>query len=388
MKRLLIILLYVFALQLHAQNTQHGNVADIDNLVETFKKIIPYRDTANNITIRHVFANHEYHYLKLSVNVDSGLSYEEYAAKMLFLLTRNGNWDLSALPANNYSLRVFQFIDKCAHGGNLEFQPDEIKEAIEFTPEREAMMFLQAAADEIQADLPIDIEDGEYVTEYRFYPEKHLQSLTHDLTPEIWANAKEFIQNHSEALRSRIVHNYLNDSPHMVWAIRTADITIRHLYRNQAHTDSLELFIAPWMWEHIIAGIAAGSTTEQEQAQTIQEIQNIADEMNAICPFSVDSLTVLTNIVFDADAKTLQYNYAVPEIIMLTLEHSQDQLDILRENVLIKMQSEEASDLAALLRSAGVTLIHTYTSQRSPTPLTIVISPEQLLELNDTPSEE
>ena len=87
----------------------------------------------------------------------------------------------------------------------------------------------------------------------------------------------------------------MDTANHLAFVSYKGDITLRHVYRDERHTDSVEMTIAPWMWKTVYERGA-------KLNDNFSQIQMIADEMNGLCPSRVDDHTVLNSCVFDTAA--------------------------------------------------------------------------------------
>jgi hypothetical protein len=107
----------------------------------------------------------------------------------------------------------------------------------------------------------------------------------------------------------------------------------------------------------------------------------IAESVNRDCPAAVDSLTTMLSCTFDSVNRVLTYTYRVNELAMLNIENNANAQGQLTDAVEQALLSDAGRPLAQLLVTAQATLVYSYTSPRSQSPLTLTFPPARIEEI-------
>ena len=100
-------LLFAIGSPLRAQKLGVEDITPVYDLVKTFKRIIPYHDTASHLTVTHVFMNTDYRYVKLFLRYDPDQSITPQTQKQILdYLVHHDLWSLQPLADHTFDLRV------------------------------------------------------------------------------------------------------------------------------------------------------------------------------------------------------------------------------------------------------------------------------------------
>lgn len=131
LQRLLLALALLLAPAIaQAQMLGAEDITPVYDLVKTFKRLIPYRDTANHLTVTHVFMSTDYRYIKLSIAYDSDQVINDTTqAAMLDYLVHHDRWSLQPLADHTFDLRLNLFIKGKAHSAQYNYTTADLQQA-------------------------------------------------------------------------------------------------------------------------------------------------------------------------------------------------------------------------------------------------------------------
>ena len=334
-----------------AQMLGAEDITPVYDLVKTFKRLIPYRDTANHLTVTHVFMSTDYRYIKLSIAYDS----------------------------DQFDLRLNLFIKGKAHSAQYNYTTADLQQALNPPPlEQQARDFVAQVAQRVSEMLPRQInDDGETLVECYYDTAALLFTAVYKYPNALWPDIKEKIEANLDSLRYQLAMHLLDESSGgMGEAAYIGGITMRYRYRDHSRTDSTELLIAPWMWETYLS---EASSDDVSLMDDMTLLGYIAENVNKDCPEAVDSLTTLASCVLDSVNRVMTYTYQVDELAMLNIETGTDSQNQLTANIEQNLRTNnEARMVLQLLVSTDVTLVYLYTSPHSRNPVTITFTPQQL----------
>ena len=375
------LLLLGAAVPLRAQKLGAEDITPVYDLVKTFKRLIPYRDTANHLTITHVFMSTDYRYIKLTVCYDADQNPDSIAPyHTLHYLIDNDQWSLQPLADHTFDLRL-----------TLSFRDHPVSKTHSFTTadlqeilNPPAKTFLAQVARNITMRLPITLsDDGETMVRCHYDPKANLFTNVYQYPDTTWPAIKTFITDSTQRVRYISASHVLADTNGLPEAVIESEATLSYHYLNQSHTDSLVVNIAPWMWDPLAQQFFDNidPAGEDSLTDTLAFLGMIADNVNKDCPQAVDSLTTMLSCCFDPVNRVLTYTYRVDELAMLGIENDTLSQNGLHRSIQQALLSEAGRPLAELLVAAGATLVYHYSSPRSHSPFTITFSPSQLAAL-------
>ena len=389
LQRLIIAAALLFAIgsPLRAQKLGVEDITPVYDLVKTFKRIIPYHDTASHLTVTHVFMNTDYRYVKLFLRYDPDQSITPQTQKQILdYLVHHDLWSLQPLADHTFDLRVELSIKDKPVSARYDYTTADLQNAISPPLEQLARDYIAQVVQTLQGDLPAHLDDdGQILVASHYDTAARRVTNTYIFPDTVWPSVRDRIVNHTDEVRRITAQNLLSGAAEgMATSAYLADVTLCYRYGNYSRTDSAEVFIAPWMWETYYNDMDFGSDTAdiiETADSSILLLSMIAESVNRDCPAAVDSLTTMLSCTFDSVNRVLTYTYRVNELAMLNIENNANAQSQLTDTVEQALLSDAGRPLAQLLVSAQATLVYSYTSPRSQSPLTLTFPPARIEEI-------
>ncbi len=380
-------LLFAIGSPLRAQKLGVEDITPVYDLVKTFKRIIPYHDTASHLTVTHVFMNTDYRYVKLFLRYDPDQSITPQTQKQILdYLVHHDLWSLQPLADHTFDLRVELSIKDKPVSARYDYTTADLQNAISPPLEQLARDYIAQVVQTLQGDLPVQLDDdGQMLVASHYDTAARRVTNTYIFPDTVWPSVRDRIVNHTDEVRRITAQNLLSGAAEgMATSAYLADVTLCYRYGDYSRTDSAEVFIAPWMWETYYNDMDFGSDTAdiiETADSSILLLSMIAESVNRDCPAAVDSLTTMLSCAFDSVNRVLTYTYRVNELAMLNIENNANAQSQLTDAVEQALLSDAGRPLAQLLVSAQATLVYSYTSPRSQSPLTLTFPPARIEEI-------
>ena len=380
-------LLFAIGSPLRAQKLGVEDITPVYDLVKTFKRIIPYHDTASHLTVTHVFMNTDYRYVKLFLRYDPDQSITPQTQKQILdYLVHHDLWSLQPLADHTFDLRVELSIKDKPVSARYDYTTADLQNAISPPLEQLARDYIAQVVQTLQGDLPAHLDDdGQMLVASHYDTAARRVTNTYVFPDTVWPSVRDRIVNHTDEVRRITAQNLLSGAAEgMATSAYLADVTLCYRYGNYSRTDSADVFIAPWMWETYYNDMDFGSDTAdiiETADSSILLLSMIAESVNRDCPAAVDSLTTMLSCAFDSVNRVLTYTYRVNELAMLNIENNANAQSQLTDAVEQALLSDAGRPLAQLLVSAQATLVYSYTSPRSQSPLTLTFPPARIEEI-------
>ena len=380
-------LLFAIGSPLRAQKLGVEDITPVYDLVKTFKRIIPYHDTASHLTVTHVFMNTDYRYVKLFLRYDPDQSITPQTQKQILdYLVHHDLWSLQPLADHTFDLRVELSIKDKPVSARYDYTTADLQNAISPPLEQLARDYIAQVVQTLQGDLPAHLDDdGQMLVASHYDTAARRVTNTYVFPDTVWPSVRDRIVNHTDEVRRITAQNLLSGAAEgMASSAYLADVTLCYRYGNYSRTDSAEVFIAPWMWETYYNDMDFGSDTAdiiETADSSILLLSMIAESVNRDCPAAIDSLTTMLSCTFDSVNRVLTYTYRVNELAMLNIENNANAQSQLTDAVEQALLSDAGRPLAQLLVSAQATLVYSYTSPRSQSPLTLTFPPARIEEI-------
>ena len=372
-------LLLVIGPTARAQMLGVEDITPVYDLVKTFKRIIPYYDTAAHLTVTHVFMSTDYRDIKLFLRYDPDQTVNgQTQSWMLDYLTHHDRWSLQPLADHAFDIRVELSIKDKAFSARYDYTTADIQNALA-SPEQEARTFIAQVVAAIQNDLPYQVDDqGQQLVTSHYNDTSHLLTNIFLFPDTAWLHVHDRLVNNMDDVRRTTAKSLLSESAGgLATAAYLGEVTLRYRYCNYSRTDSVEVFIAPWMWETFFTDF--GVEDDTAIIDNMQLLSYIAENVNKDCPSPVDSLTTLVSCVLDSVNRVMTYTYQVDELAMLNIETGTDSQSQLAANIEHNLRTNnEARIVVQLLIDTDVTLVYLYSSPHSRNPITIAFTPQQL----------
>ena len=380
-------LLFAIGSPLRAQKLGVEDITPVYDLVKTFKRIIPYHDTASHLTVTHVFMNTDYRYVKLFLRYDPDQSITPQTQKQILdYLVHHDLWSLQPLADHTFDLRVELSIKDKPVSARYDYTTADLQNDISPPLEQLARDYIAQVVQTLQGDLPVQLDDDGQMLVASHYDTAARRVTNPYVFPDtVWPSVRDRIVNHTDEVRRITAQNLLSGAAEgMATSAYLADVTLCYRYGNYSRSDSAEVFIAPWMWETYYNDMDFGSDTAdiiETADSSILLLSMIAESVNRDCPAAVDSLTTMLSCAFDSVNRVLTYTYRVNELAMLNIENNANAQSQLTDAVEQALLSDAGRPLAQLLVSAQATLVYSYTSPRSQSPLTLTFPPARIEEI-------
>ncbi len=380
-------LLFAIGSPLRAQKLGVEDITPVYDLVKTFKRIIPYYDTASHLTVTHVIMNTDYRYVKLFLRYEPDQSITPQTQKQILdYLVHNELWSLQPLADHTFDLRVELSIKDKPVSARYDYTTADLQNAISPPLEQLARDYIAQVVQTLQGDLPAHLDDdGQMLVASHYDTAARRVTNTYVFPDTVWPSVRDRIVNHTDEVRRITAQNLLSGAAEgMATSAYLADVTLCYRYGNYSRTDSAEVFIAPWMWETYYNDMDFGSDTVdiiETADSSILLLSMIAESVNRDCPAAVDSLTTMLSCTFDSVNRVLTYTYRVNELAMLNIENNANAQGQLTDAVEQALLSDAGRPLAQLLVTAQATLVYSYTSPRSQSPLTLTFPPARIEEI-------
>ena len=245
-------LLFAIGSPLRAQKLGVEDITPVYDLVKTFKRIIPYHDTASHLTVTHVFMNTDYRYVKLFLRYDPDQSITPQTQKQILdYLVHHDLWSLQPLADHTFDLRVELSIKDKPVSARYDYTTADLQNAISPPLEQLARDYIAQVVQTLQGDLPAQLDDdGQMLVASHYDTAARRVTNTYVFPDTVWPSVRERIVNHTDEVRRITAQNLLSGAAEgMASSAYLADVTLCYRYGNYSRTDSAEVFIAPWMWE-------------------------------------------------------------------------------------------------------------------------------------------
>lgn len=333
------------------------------------------------------FMNTDYRYVKLFLRYDPDQSITPQTQKQILdYLVHHDLWSLQPLADHTFDLRVELSIKDKPVSARYDYTTADLQNAISPPLEQLARDYIAQVVQTLQGDLPAHLDDdGQILVASHYDTAARRVTNTYIFPDTVWPSVRDRIVNHTDEVRRITAQNLLSGAAEgMATSAYLADVTLCYRYGNYSRTDSAEVFIAPWMWETYYNDMDFGSDTAdiiETADSSILLLSMIAESVNRDCPAAVDSLTTMLSCAFDSVNRVLTYTYRVNELAMLNIENNANAQSQLTDAVEQALLSDAGRPLAQLLVSAQATLVYSYTSPRSQSPLTLTFPPARIEEI-------
>lgn len=370
---MLVALIGALSLPVAAQDEDFSRLYALE---KDIKAIIPYYDAENHLSISHVTMDADLRFFRLTFDLEVGQEVQD-ADWYLNYIAHNDLWDISPVADYGFYLRLAVKLPKGKTKGEgtaaFHYSPADLRAVLAPPLPVQARTFIAGLARHMNSQLPHVTGEGETMVGCRYDDSARVMTFTYDYSADHWPEVRQYIVENMDYVRKDRAASLVMDTVnHLAFVSYTGEVALRHVYRNEQHTDSVEMVIVPWMWEMVFGQGAAGSGGK------MQKVQVVADEIDRQCPSRVDSTTTLVSCRLDTVARTMTYRYEVSETMMQSLEKDKSVMQSLHRAVERAFLSQEGRRLAGYLKEAGVSVEYLYFSPLSKKPVSIVVPPERL----------
>lgn len=354
----------------------------VQELTERFNRLIPFADSDAHLTIKHVFLNTEYRYLKLFVDEEKAVSTQDLTPGFyLDYLTHNSHWSLYPLVEQGYSLRLVVFVkgDKSQgispgdgmYNYNAEVLKDAISPAHEDFAQLSLLDFVQARPNV----LSIRMQGGETWVSTTYNSDSMVVTNTYDCPDTLYGFYREWVSDNDFAFLLERITLWMYDTSYLGAMLYKSTYSMDEVFRNQSHTDSVRLRLSPWMF---------GDQYLAWRVDPLISLQMSSRLTKAECPMVVDAFTTLTDCTVDMDSVMFIYHYEVDDTVMQMMKNNPEMVVSFKESLWQGLQTDDGMELLDLLVSASASLRYVYSPKTSSQPLVITFDYDQLQALVDT----
>lgn len=250
-----------------------------------------------------------------------------------------------------------------------------------------ALQYIQRLGDTLQQITPMVMSENETLVTGYFDSAAMQLVYVYEYTKAYWPRVKQYLEEGMDDIRMARAMALVQSDAVLVDAAYQGGVTLRQIYRNKAHTDSLELNIAPWMWDPLLEGMedeeeVPVNIADMDEEEAIELLATQARLLAKSCPQQVDAVTVLKRCSFDAESRVFYYVYEVEGMAMLQAEGNPNFTDAIKNE--FKTQVEAGGDFRQFVEVAakvGVAISYSYASAGAKQPFVVFFSAEELREM-------
>lgn len=359
--------------------------------VKKCKQIIPYYSAPNHFTIIDAAQYKDRHRVNLTLRVDADQFIEPQKDFYIgFFATPNLPLDIPLLVQSGYDLCMLVQSDKTINNINgygglmVSISNQELRKALEgpqSAPSQADMMqmgrdYLIKYARTITPHLPMRMGKGERFVQC--YYSDSLLTMTLEYEDSVWPDIRQFLLNNMDDVRVSRAQTMVEDTNNAIAiSALVSGSSVRHIYRNRAHTDSVDFLVTPWMLEYVYN--KSLRVDNEAQALPSDYLLALAQEMDRRAPIEVDDDTRMVNCTYDSVTRMMTYVYEISDAAMLQIEKEPGVKEMLRQRIVRYFQSDDAEVKALVdnLIVAEATISYVYRSQHSTNPVVFTfVAPE------------
>lgn len=206
MKRISLLLIVLTLLWLvRAQEPDLDELADLIELGQTIKGLIPYYDKENHMSLVGVNLNHDGRFLRIEYAMEKGYDVKE-ADWYLDYLCHNELWDVSPLLYHQYDLRMLIKLPVAEkiNGGSaaFNFTPEDIRNSLAPSLEEQARTFVASLARRINSRLPHQVGENEVMAKCMYDGAKNAMTTVYLYPDGYWPEVKQYVQENMDLVRN------------------------------------------------------------------------------------------------------------------------------------------------------------------------------------------
>ncbi len=367
--------------------------------VKQFRQIVPYYSAQYHLTVTDVAQNKSNHSVRLTVRVDADQTIQpEKEYYIPFIAAPDMPWDITLLADNGYDLCMQVNSDRTINnyygygglmviltnadliravgidaskrpdGGNLSGG----KSAAEMA--QKGRDYLAKYASTISPHLPMPMGKGERFVQCYYVDSALTMTLEYD--DSLWGDIRQFLSDNMDDVRVSRTRSLVEDTSNAIAiSAYVSASSIRHIYRNHAHTDSLEVTVTPWMLDYVFSKTYAADGSLVESTPN-DYLSALAQESDRQTPLQVDEETQLVQCSYDTAARLLTYVYEITDAAMLQYGENPMVQETLYMNILQYFQSDDPMvvELVKNIVAAEATVSYVYRSRHGKKPIVFTYS--------------
>lgn len=359
--------------QVYANSIRAHNDAYTARFLQALSKSLPLHDEKYHFTITSVKPFDAKHYFQLNFVFDSGAFFEREKQFYLDFFFSRPEWSIDDLLMSSYDLQLYVSNGRhLANPGGAGALAIEIKNS-DIVKEH-SLRSIQAYVGQLSSQLPKSMGNGERYASIAFHRQLGLLNKVWEYDAAQWPQVRDYIKDKYEPIRTHLIEGMLLDTTNTVaWDVQKANVVVRNVYFDRQHTDSIEILIAPWMWEKVL--------DMWVEEQPTDEIAEYAVQLQQQCPYTIDSNTVLASCQYDKQHHILVHQYEVKELLMLMVENNPSAKEAIRTSVSRVIRNEDFRPIAELLVSSEVSLEFVYQTHTSKRGFSVLFTPAEMSEI-------
>lgn len=353
---------------------------------------LPARNDDDKYTVQELLYDSVENCVHLTMRYDDGLRSPD-REELLRSLVDFDTLELGRISGWDCELNVLAKSCPYPHFSNsaeFRYSAAEIARADSVVVSGYALQYIQRVGDTLPLITPITLGEGETLVTGYYDGEAKQLVYVFEYSESLWPDVRRYLTEHLDEVRSQRALGLVRDEDdvNLAYAAYSAGVALRHVYFNQRHTDSVEMFIAPWMWEPLMEGAAESSASEQEEvsvegldeAAAVERLLYEAELFNRECPHELDGMT-MRGCFFDTVSRVFHYVYELDDMTMLQLENTPNVDAPVRANMRSQIETnDEFRRFVRLVVRAGAAISYDYSSSRAKRPIVVFFSTEELKE--------
>lgn len=352
---------------------------------------LPVRNDADKYAVQEVHYDSVENCVHLTMNYDDGLRIPD---REELLRSLAGFDDLALVNLSDWDCELNVLAKSCPYphfpnSAEFRYSAAEIASADSAITVEYALQYIQRVGDTLPIVTPITLSRGEtLVTGY--FDRKAMQLVyVYDYSKKIWPDVKRYLTEHLDEVRSKRAVGLVRDETdvNLAYAAYVAGVTLRHIYRNHSHTDSVEMYIAPWMWEPLLeeadeeVAVEDVPIEEMDEAAAVRNLISQAEMINRTCPQQLNGMT-MTGISFDTVTRVFHYLYGLDEMAMLQLEKTPNADASVRASMQSQIkENAELRQFVQVVVKARAAMSYEYSSPHAKQPFVVFFSLEELQQM-------
>lgn len=406
----IICLAFFFPLRSIAQPIPHHHNVPKDPdaaaalFVSQFKTIIPYYDARYHLTIIDASQNKANHTVRLNARLNADQIIRPEKEYYIPLFTGpDMPWDITLLADNGYDLCVLVRSDLTANsyygsGGLMVILTnDDLVRAVGIDASKRGSVaaldstnqlndadlsvmghdYLVNYANRVSALLPLHMGEGENFVQCYF--RDTLLTMTLEYDDSVWPGISQFLRNNLDDVRVSRAQTIVEDTSNAVAiSALVSQSSIRHIYRNRSHTDSVDFIVTPWMLDYVYNKTM--SEEENVHSTPSDYLLALAQQLDRQAPIQVDEMTRLVKCTYDTVSRLMTYIYTISDAQMLQFEGDSQLVEVMRERMLLYFKSDdpEVKALVDRLIAADATVSYTYRSPHGRQPMVFTFTAPEI----------
>lgn len=378
MRRILVIL-FLLASVIPSWSQPNVMVSpEIRRHLNSINQNLPFHDTVMHLTVSPIELVPKAKALNVKVLLDQGHPVENSGQFYLNYITLHPVIDFQpfineGLSVNfSASTELSEFRKYGKSGIVYTFTPEELASAMKLAKDDKYRQYLVSYTSAIQRGLPQAMSKDETLVDMKYNPYRAQIVSVLEYSDSLWSQLSKYIKDNEDQVRLNYANSLVRDAgEELAYSAMKTGVTMRQVYRNRAHTDSLLVEITGDMWPQIMHSLI-------QSAQ--QKLADLSKHTQQSCPAKVDSVSTLVSCEYDANAKTLTYTSLVsPELLASLQSHSLQ--ESLTGILTATLSSNSNTSLLNWLIISQTTLVYSYKSENAE-PVQITFPPSKLKTIN------